>query len=101
MDSASLRLLANSGALDEISNSEDGSAIERRIKMPGSQGGHVKDGVTQKSVLFIIYQTEKHGPQNGFRVALVLEGARVEDARERLKGVLQQGAEEFVVVGAC
>ncbi len=88
-----------SGALDEISNSEDGSGIERRIRATGSQGGQVKDGVTQKSVLFIIYQTGRHGPQNGFRVALVLEGARVADAVEKLKGVVEQGAEEFVVVG--
>ena len=98
MDSASLKILANSGALDEISNADDGSSIERRILMAGSQGGLVKDGVTRKSVLFVIYQTGRHGPQNGFRVALVLEGARVADARERLRGVVEQGAEEFVVV---
>ena len=98
MESASLNLLANSGALDEISNIDDGSGIERRILMVGNQGGHVKDGVTQKSVLFIIYQTGRHGPQNGFRVALVLEGARVEEARKRLKGVVEEGAEEFVVI---
>ena len=98
MNSTSLKLLANSGALDEISNAQDGSAIERRILTAGNQGGLVKDGVTRKSVLFIIYQTGRQGPQNGFRVALVLEGARVEDAREKLKSVVEQNAEDFVVV---
>lgn len=99
MDSASLKLLANSGALDEISNGDNGSGIERRILMAGSQGGLVLDGVTRKSVLFIIYQTGRHGPQNGFRIALVLEGVKVVEARERLKDVVEQEAEEFVVVG--
>ena len=99
MDSAALRILANSGALDEISNSEDGDGIERRIRSFGSQGGHVKDGVTQQAVLFVIYQTGRHGPQNGFRLALVLEGVRVEDAREKLKGAVEEDAEEYVIVG--
>ena len=54
MDPASLKLLANSGALDEISNADNGFAIERRILMAGSQGGLVKDGVTRKSMLFVI-----------------------------------------------
>ena len=99
MDAASLRLLANSGALDEISNGDDGSGIERRILMAGSQGGLVKDGVTRKAVLFIVYQTERHGPRNGFRVALVLEGARVDEARERLKVVVEENAEELTVIG--
>ena len=67
--------------------------------MAGSQGGLVKDGVTQKAVLFIIYQTGRYGPQNGFRVALVLEGARVDEARERLKGVVEENAEDFTVIG--
>ena len=99
MDSASLKLLANSGALDEISNGDDGSGIERRISMPGSQGGLVRDGITRKSVLFVIYQTGRHGPQNGFRVALVLEGARVKEATQRLSGLVEQDAEEYVVIG--
>ena len=99
MDSASLRVLANSGALNEISNGDDGSGIEQQIRMTGWQGGHVKDGVTRSSVFFAIYQTGRHGPQNGFRLALVLEGVRVEEARERLKGAIEQGAEEFIIIG--
>ena len=99
MEQASLKLLANSGALDEISNLDDGDGIERRIMTPGSQGGLVKDGVLRKSVLFVVYQTGRHGPQNGFRVALVLEGARVQKAVERLRVEVEQDAEEFVTVG--
>lgn len=98
MDKASLKLLATSGALDEISDADDGSMIERRILIVGSQGGLVEDGVTQKSVFFVIYQTGRYGPQNGFRVALVLEGTRVEEARGRLKGVVEEDSEEFVVI---
>ena len=99
MDILSLRLLAHSGALDEIANGQDGFAIENRIRESGSRGGHVRDGVTGKSVLFIVYETGRHGPQNGFRVALVLEGVRVREARETLNRRVEQGAEEFVVVG--
>ena len=99
MDSAALRILANSGALHEISNSEDGDGIERQIRASGSQGGHVKDGVTRKAVLFVVYQTGRHGPQNGFRLALVLEGARGEDAREHLKGAGDQAPAADRVVG--
>ena len=98
MHNASLNLLANSGVLDEISNVDDGDAIERRILRAGSTGGLVKDGITRKAVLFVVYETGTHGPQNGFRVALVLEGARVEEARERLKGAVEEGAREFLVV---
>ena len=60
MDGASVKVLANSGGLDEDSNGDDGSMIEQRILMAGSQGGLVKDGVTRKSVLFVIYQTGRY-----------------------------------------
>ena len=93
-----MEVLANSGALDEISNGDDGSMIEQRTLMAGSQGGLVEDGVTRKSMLFVVYQTRRYGPLNGFHVALVLKGARVAEARERSKGVLEEDAEEFVVV---
>ena len=100
MDILSLRLLAHSGALDEISNGQDGFAIENRIRESGSHGGHVRDdGVTGSAVLFIVYETGRHGPQNGFRVALVLEGVRVREARATLKRRVEEGAEELVVVG--
>lgn len=54
--------------------------------------------MTRKSVLFIIYQTGRHVPRDGFGVALVMEGTRVGNAREKLKSVVEQDAEEFVVV---
>lgn len=52
-----MKVLTNLGAPDEISNADDGSMIERLIFMVGCHGGLVKDGVTRKSVLFVIYQT--------------------------------------------
>ena len=69
MDLVSLKHLANSGAPDEISNVSDGEGIESKVKMSGL----TRDGKTKKAVLFVIYQTECHGPQNGFRLALVEE----------------------------
>ena len=92
MDLASLKHLANSGALDEISNISDGEGIESKVKMSGL----TRDGKTKKAVLFVIYQTECHGPQNGFRLALVEEGVMPHDAREILKGFIAQDAAEFV-----
>ena len=99
MDILSLRLLAHSGALDEISNGDDSSGIENRIRASGCVGGQVRNGITGKAVLFIVYQTGMHGPQNGFRVALVLEGVRVREAGEVLNKPVEQWAEELVIVG--
>lgn len=94
MDKAAMREMACSGALDEISNAEDGTGIELAVK----RAGMAASGKTQRAVLFVLYQTERHGPQNGFRLALVKEGVTVEDAREKLKGAVEQGAEEFMIV---
>lgn len=94
MDSASFKELACSGAFDEISNSENGEAIERYIR----GNGLVIEGKTCRAVLFIIYQTTRFGPQKGFRLALILEGVTPENAREQLKGAVEQDAAEYVVV---
>lgn len=94
MESASFKELACSGALDEISNSENGEAIERYIRGKGL----VREGKTCRAVLFVIYQTTRFGPQNGFRLALILEGVTPENVREQLKGAVEQDAAEYVVV---
>ncbi|KAL8628979.1 hypothetical protein Q9189_005320 [Teloschistes chrysophthalmus] len=53
--------------------------------------------VTKKAVLFVVYQTGRDGPQNGFRVALVQEGVPVESAIQQLKGeVVQNAADKYV-----
>lgn len=89
-----MRELACSGALDEISNAEDGAGIG----LAARGAGVVRGEKTQRAVFFVVYQAGRHGPQNGFRLALVKEGVRVEDAMKKLKGVVEQGAEEFVIV---
>ena len=94
MESASFREIACAGALDEISNAEDGKGIELAVR----RGGLVRDGKTSKSLLFVVYQTDRHGPQNGFRLALVMEGVSPERAREELKAVVAQDSVEYVVV---
>ena len=93
MESALIKEIACSGALDEISNSEQGEAIARYV------GALERDGSTNRAVLFVVYQTGREGPQHGFRLALVKEGATKEAAREQLKGEIEQDAAEFVIVG--
>lgn len=95
MESAFCRELAVAGILDEISNAEDGEAIGRYVTNAGAVGG---GKVTKKAVLFVVYQTGRDGPQNGFRVALVKEGVPVESAIQQLKGEVVQNAAEYVVV---
>lgn len=92
MESALSKELACSGALDEISNAEQGEAIARYV------GALERNGSTFRAVFFVVYQTGSEGPQNGFRLALVKEAATKEAAREQLKGVIEQGAAEFVIV---
>jgi len=94
MDKEAVRVLACSGALEKISNAEEGMGIELAVKRMGL----VREGKTQRTVLFVVYQNGRYGPQNGLRLALVKEGVRVEDARENLKGFVEHGLEEFVIV---
>ena len=48
----------------------------------------------------MVHQIGRHGPQNGYRLALVKEGVDWEVAVERLKGEVLQGAAEYVAVEA-
>ena len=95
MESALLKELACAGVLDEISNIEDGEAIGRYVRNAGAIGGGKR---TQKPVFFVVYQTGRHGPQNGFRFALVKEGVTEESAVQQLKADVPQDAAEFVIV---
>ncbi len=94
MEGAFIKELALSGALDEISNSEQGEAIARYV------AAKERNGSTYWAVLFVVYQTGRHGPQNGFRLALVEEGATKERAREQLKDKIEQDVADFVIVRA-
>ena len=94
MDRASLKELACSRAFDEIPNFDKGEEIEQYIR----ENGLVVDGKTCRALLFIIFQTTRFGPRNGFRLALILERVAPENAREQLKGAVEQDAAEYVVV---
>ena len=96
-ESRFLKELVFSGALDEISNAEHGESIGRYVANSGKMGAGDQ---TRRAVLFTVYQTGRHGPQNGFRLALVKEGVTKEIAVERLKGEVVQDAAEYVIVEA-
>ena len=51
----SLRLLANSGALEEMSNWNDGFSIDIFFRVEGVLGGELGHEVTRNSLLFVIY----------------------------------------------
>ncbi|MCJ1329644.1 hypothetical protein MMC10_006324 [Thelotrema lepadinum] len=100
--------LATAGALDEISNVYNG--VRHYIRSRGL----VKHGRTQRALFFAIYQTERYGPQNGFRLCLVNEGFEIGDAPVQIGEIspgqieddvtaaekpIAQGTMEFIVLG--
>ncbi|KAL8689104.1 MAG: hypothetical protein Q9218_005152, partial [Villophora microphyllina] len=97
MESAFLKELACVGILDEISNIEDGEAIGRYVRHAGGIGGGGQQQV-QKVCLFVVYQSGREGPQNGFRLALVKKGVTVEAAVEQLKNDVPQDTTEYIIV---
>ena len=98
--------LANSGALDEISNGRD--SVRHYIFHHSIRDK--KTGKTQKPLLFVIYQTGRHGPQNGYRLCLVHAGYYIASAEKSNDGMkddeidviekdVPQGHEEMVFLG--
>jgi len=105
LPAAALQQIALAGSLDEVSNS------------PGSVRHHIfwhgnRDKATntlRHPMLFFIYQTTRHGPQNGFRLCLVHQGfhiasdtkieSDVEDDIDRLEKDIVQGHMEVVILG--
>lgn len=101
-----LREIAQAGALHEISN-QPGAVrhyvFHHGLRDPGT-------GRTRRPLLFVVYQTERHGPQHGYRLCLVHEGfhiasaakeGEVEDDIDRVERplALETMQEEFVVLG--
>jgi hypothetical protein len=80
---AMLQEIANAGALDEISN-HPGSV---RHHMYWRCGREKETNRLRQAVMFFVYQTGRHGPQNGFRFVVVHQGYWVgsptKDKRER------------------
>ncbi|CAM6089430.1 unnamed protein product [Calypogeia fissa] len=109
---ASPKELIDMHILDEISNAKDAQpeidlpdAIERYVRFVGGMIGRKqskimpKIEVTQKACFFVVYQTQRLGPQNGFRLCLVEKGARPAIASSQLGGDVAQDSCEVVVVG--
>lgn len=102
---AVLQQIADSGTLDEISNLS--GAVRHHIYWHGSR--NEADHTLRKSMLFLIYQTTRHGPQNGFRLVLIHEGFDItsptkseddaEDDVDRLEEEIPQGHMEVVILG--
>lgn len=106
LPAAALRQIAEAGPLDEISNAA--GAVRHHLFWHGR-----RDRVTNRlhsPVLFFVYQTGRHGPQNGFRMVLVRRGYRVEsptkpdgdgaeDDIDRLEKDIPQGHMEVVILG--
>lgn len=100
-----LRELANSSAFAEISNCPDG--VRHHIFYYAMR--NKETGKTQRSIAFAIYQTGRHGPQNGPRLCLVHQGYYIaspekkeedhEDEIDKLERPIPQGHEEMVILG--
>lgn len=100
-----LRELANASATDEISNHPN--AVRHHIFYYAMRDRAT--GKTRRSILFAVYQTGRHGPQNGYRLCLVHQGYWIaspekkegapEDEIDRLEGPIPQGHEEMVILG--
>ena len=97
--------IATYGPLDEISN--HAGAVRHHIYWHGNR--NEADGTLRKPMLFLIYQTSRHGPQNGFRLCLIREGFHicaatksstdVGDEIDELEKDIPPEHAEFVMVG--
>lgn len=105
-----LQQLADADALDEISNYP--GAVRHHIYWHGKR--NKSDNTLRMGMLFFIYQTTRHGPQNGFRLCVVYSGFHIdsptkskgdgdgegEDDIDRLEKEIPQGHVEVVFLGA-
>ena len=102
---ALLRQIVNSNTLDEISNAS--GSVRHHIHWHGNR--NKVDNVLRESMLFFIYQTTRHGPQNEFRFCFVHKGFRIfsatkmegdrEDNIDLLEKEIPQGHMEVVSLG--
>ncbi|KAI9677177.1 MAG: hypothetical protein M1829_002751 [Trizodia sp. TS-e1964] len=102
---AILQQIASSGVLDEISNSP--GAVRHHIFWHSDR--NTADNTLRKPMLFFIYQSTRHGPQNGFRLCLVHAGFcisspaksddDVEDDIDCLEKEISQNQMEVVFLG--
>lgn len=93
------------GGLDEIPNSTN--SVRHHIFWFGRRNRAT--GKIQYPFSFFIYQTRRHGPQNGFRLCIIHPGFPIasdtkpegspEDDIDRLERDIPQGHMEVVVLG--
>lgn len=100
-----LQQIANEGPLDEISNAP--GAV--RLHIHRHPHRNRSTGVLETPMLFFVYQTGRHGPQNGFRLCTVRQGFRIdsatkaegatEDNIDKIEKEIPQGHVEVVILG--
>lgn len=86
-----LQQLANADALDQISNYP--GAVRHHIYGHGKR--NKSDNTLRMGMLFFIYQTTRHGPQNGFRLCVVNSGFHI-DSPKKSKGDDGEGEEDDI-----
>ena len=96
LSASTLEELATSGAIDQIANSP--GSIRRYIQGRAVQGKDAST-LTWKSIFFVIYQTGRYGPQNGYRLCLVHEGFDIESDLTEAEKKIEQSTQEFIVIG--
>ena len=77
-----LNNLIETGTLDEISNSPD--AVRHHIYWHGNR--NKVDNTLNQPLVFFIYQTTRHGPQNGYRLCFVRKGFRITSGAKEAPG---------------
>lgn len=100
-----IREMVNAGLCGEISNSKD--SVRHHIYHFTDRDPETNK--TWKSHMFLIYQTGRHGPQNGYRLCLVHEGFYItspekaegapEDEIDKAERPIPQGHEEMIILG--
>ena len=83
-------------SIDQLSNYP--GAVRHHIQSAAAHGAR-ENAMTWKSILFVIYQTGRYGPQNSFRLCLVHEGFDTESDMSEAEKKIEQDTQEFIVLG--
>lgn len=86
-----LQQIARDGPLDEISNAP--GAVRLHISRHPHRDRAT--GVLETPMLFLIFQTGRYGPQNGFRLCTVRRGFRIGSATKAAGAAVEDGIDEL------